>query len=269
MKHSIFIVLPSLILATSCATYLNSGQLGYDSVVPLPLGANAEKSGSAMVFAKGSFAKGIEYPDDDNAFAQAGVLGSWRLPMESNLFDGHLALSGWYGHTILKDHGDSDSPQYPLAVGSPLAFFGGSAQAGGALGLRLTRGIVLDLGIRLGAAYEAGPYRDFRAKASRLSSDIVDCCPSGWSGSLASDTALQFTPIKDLDLRLGLCTGWQYTDLPEAFSGTDREPKDWPMLLSTQASLAVRYRKVYVAASLDSLYLMNAGFSMSLGYIFY
>jgi hypothetical protein len=270
VKNTAFAIITACVLATtSCTTtYLNSGQLGHDSVVPMPQGSSAEASSSAMVFASGSLAKGDEYPDDKNAFAQAGVMGTWRMPLEDDLFDGHLALSGWYGRASLEDHGNPGRPQYPVSVGTPFAFYGASAQAGGALGLRLVQELVVDLGMRLGAAYEAGPYGDFRAEASSLSSSVVDCCPSGWSGNIGSDIAFQFSLAKDLNLRLGYYLGLHYTDLPQAFAYIDEDPRYWPMILSSQLSLAVRYRQAYAAASLNSLYMMNGGFNLSLGYIF-
>jgi hypothetical protein len=255
----------SLFLTTSCTTYLNSGQFGHEFTVPQPQSRFTEKTNSTMVFAGGSYAQGIIYPSDNNAFIQGGLLRSWRGPNEQTFLDGHFALGGWYGRTRLSDHGDIDDPQYPLSVSKPFAFYGASAQIGEAIGLKVGTNKVIDLGLRCGAAYEDGPYRDFRAEAAKLSSHIDDCCPSGWSGNLGFDWALTNSVGKDEDIRTGVFFAVLYSDIPSIFRSSDDDMRTFLI----QPSLAVRYKKFYFSGAANYNMFMNWGLSCSLGYILF
>jgi hypothetical protein len=257
----------SLFLATSCATttYLDSGQLGQDLIVPLPQSRFSEKSNSTMVFAGSSYVKDTKYPDDKNAFVEGGLLHSWRGPNEPTFLDGYLALSGWYGRTSLKDHGGYYDPQYPLSVSQPFAYYGASAEVGEAIGLKVGTNKVIDLGLRCGAAYEDGPYRDFRAEAADLSSDVEDCCPSGWSGNLGFDWALTWSTRENLDIRFGVFVAKLISDITLFFKSSDVAIES--MLI--QPSIALRYNKIYFAAALSSEFLSNFGINCSLGYILF
>jgi len=187
--------------------------------------------------------------------------------MEDRLFDGHLALSSWYGRAHLEDHGYGDAPQYPISVSQPFSFYGASAQIGGAMGIKLNSNSVLDLGFRCGAAYEDGPYRAFRAKATARSRDIVDCCPSGWSGNFGIETALIYSARKNLDFRFGILPGMLFTDLPSYFGGK------WegfsPLTPTIQSSIAVRYEKMFFSIALITAFLSNSGLSCAFGYVLF
>jgi hypothetical protein len=233
----------------------------------MPASRFADRSSATAVFAGGSYAQGIEYGDDNNLFAQGGLLHTWRIPNGKTFLDSHLALSGWYGRTSLEDHGTEVHPQYPLSVDRPFAFYGASAQGGSALGFKLGSGSVMDLGFRCGAAYEDGPYRSFRAKAARASAeergfDIEDCCSTGFSGMLGLEVALIETANRDLDIREGVVLGSISSNLFE-------NSKASLNIASLQPSLSVRYRKYYFAATFDNNLFLDWGFSCALGYIIF
>ncbi len=178
----------ALVGSTSCATFLSSGQFGHDSIVPPALNPAADRESTTLAFVGASLARGSFYPDDQNLFGQAGLLRVWRRPMGTVFFDGQAGASGWYGEATLHEHGG----QYPNSAAGTFAFYGGSAQAGAALGIRVGHATILDAGLRGGLAYEAGPYRDFRAAAAAASADstssVIDRSPNGWSGNLGGSS---------------------------------------------------------------------------------
>jgi hypothetical protein len=219
--YSIASAVICIFLATSCATtYLNSGQFGQDSIVPLPQSRYADRSDSTMIFAGGSLATGMA-DDGKYSFAQGGLMRSWRRPSNTALFDGHFALSGWYGKANLQDQGDESDSLHALSVSRPFAFYGASAQIGGAIGHKFGTNKVMGTGLRCGIAYEDGAYRDFRDKASELPSHFEDCSPSGWSGNLGFDWAFTWSANKDRDFRTGVFITLFNSDLPSRFRDSD------------------------------------------------
>ena len=268
MKKPFAPVLAAIALAGSfsCATgpvttLLASAQSNHhDSIVPTPQSASVDRADSTTVFANGSLSRGNPSYEEYDLFAQGGLLQSWRRPAGKTLFDGHIALSGWYGNIKLHDTGSALNPQFIPSAADPFAFYGLSAQAGEALGYRVIPELVFNLGLRAGVSYETGPYRQFRALATTQSTLVKDVCPSGWSGDCGFDAALTWSISQDLDIRTGLFLGFSFNDLPFFFASRSKSADG----LLNQPSLAIRYKEFYAATSFD-WYIFN---NISVGYVF-
>jgi hypothetical protein len=267
-----YIILSAVFLVaftlTSCATYLNSGQIGYDSVAPIPLDCLSEAPNATAIFAGGSYARGSAYEDDNNVFAQAGLSHAWRTKGgRKSTFDGNMAMSGWYGRASLKDHGSEDNPQYPLSVSEPFAFYGASLQGNAAIGIKAGDNSVFDIGGRMGAAYESGSYSNFRADADRLTSyyddsDIVDCCKSGWSGNIGAEFAYTHSFDEEAHLRLGIVAGYLLSDV-------GFKTEDAALYPFVQPSLGLRFRRIFCSMALNTTIMLNWGLSCAVGFVFY
>jgi hypothetical protein len=266
----LLLLLLLLVFASSCVTYLSSGQFGHDTLPSPPVDPKADSLSETLVFGRGSYARGLAYPDDNNIFGQAGFLHSWRSFAGTLLVDSHAAASGWYGVASLNEHDSlASTPQYPLSVSERFPYFGGSAQAQSSIALRASSFFMFDLGLRASVAYEEGPYRSFRAEAARLSAAssnlgavIVDRSPSGWSGTLGGDLALTIALGERRFLRLGYFLGRAFPDLGEALAGAGT---GFPDFLE-QLSLSVRNER-YVISLTGDLIALNEGFGLSLGYL--
>lgn len=248
--------------ATGCSTFLSAGQFGHDSLTPPPMSAAVADGGETSLVLGGSFARGALYASDVSYFGQAGAMRTWRSSSGALAFDGHAAASGWYGASKLNDEAGL---AYSPSVDSPFAFYGGSAQLGMGVGLRFGPLAILSSGLRVGAAYEDGPYRDFRAVAHNASGskDVVDACASGWSGSLGYEISLLVSPRRDFDLRFGAMAGYAASDLAAFFTASG-------------TSLAIPVEQVSVSLRGDPLFAslawnfnrLDNGPALSLGYVF-
>ena len=166
--------LATVILATSCVTYLNSGQWGNDSIPPPPQDPSAEKTNTTVLFANGSWAHdSILLFGDSNSFIQGGILHSWRRPAGVFSLDGHVALSGWYGDVILQNYGGEDSPY---------TFFGGSTQIGESLGVRLSSSNLFNVGLRGGVGLRGRTVSGFPFQIARTFDQCHRRVPVGLVG---------------------------------------------------------------------------------------
>jgi hypothetical protein len=250
--------------SSGCASLLTAGQFDHDSITPPPLPVGMTNGGETAFLLRGSGASGTIFVNDQSGFVQVGVMRSWRASEGVCTFDGHAAASGWFGEGALND---KPYLKYSPSVEDPFAFYGGSAQLGLGLGVRFAPRFLLYNGTRIGAAYEAGPYRDFRSSATNVSDSslawgIANLSASGWSGYAAYENAAIVSLASGLDLRFGLMIGLTASDLQELL-------EDYYTTFKTiliQPSASVQFKGFYAALAADFDYL-TYGLSASLGYV--